>query len=356
MEKLQNNIIYPKVKLRDVLVAFWQGIRPKKYWMFFLFFWMILANITGIIAPIFYKQFFDVIIVDASKPFVAQKLLLIIYYILLVNLLQWLFYRLATVSNIKYQMNTIATLKQNSYDYLMEHSYSFFANNFVGSLVQRVNRFARAFERLSDNLIWNLLPLAVKLTSIFIVVLFINRLMALVILIWALVFLVFNIVFSNWKLKYDLKVAEIDSKTTGYLADTLTNQNTVSLFNGFKNESEGFKKVTNQQATMTKFTWSLDALIEGVQAFLGIAMEFILFFFALRYWQQGLVTVGVFVLLQAYLIDLIHQLWGFTRIVRDVYQAYADAKEMVEIMLLPHEIKDIPMAKSYWLKRVCWPR
>ena len=34
------------------------------------------------------------------------------------------------------------------------------------------------------------------------------------------------------------------------------------------------------------------------------------------------------------------QLWGFTRLVRDVYQSYADAKEMVEIRLLPHEIKD----------------
>ena len=31
---------------------------------------------------------------------------------------------------------------------------------------------------------------------------------------------------------------------------------------------------------------------------------------------------------------------------RDVYQGYADAKEMVEITLLPHEIKDVPDAKE----------
>ena len=243
-------------------------------------------------------------------------------------------------------MDTIASLKQNAYNYIIEHSYSFFTNHFIGSLVQKVNRFARAFERLSDNVIWNVLPLVIKLISIFIVVIFINVWLALIILIWAIIFLLFNITFSNWKLKYDIKVAEIDSKTTGFLADTLTNQNTISLFNGFKKESEGYGQVTNEQAKMTKFTWSLDALIEGGQAFLGVAMEFILFFYTLKYWQQGLVTVGVFVLLQAYFIDLIHQLWGFTRMVRDMYQSYADAKEMVEILLLPHEIQDIQNAKE----------
>src|SRR5205823_3322994 len=145
------------------------------------------------------------------------------------------------------------------------HSYSFFTNSFVGSLVQRVNRFARSFERLSDNLIWSVMPLAVKVVSVFVVVLFINRWMAFIILVWALLFLIFNISLSNWKLKYDVKVAEIDSKATGYLADTLTNQNTVSLFGGFLKESQGFKKVTGEQAAMTRFTWTLDSVIEGGQ-------------------------------------------------------------------------------------------
>ena len=39
-------------------------------------------------------------------------------------------------------------------------------------------------------------------------------------------------------------------------------------------------------------------------------------------------------------------MWGFTRLVRDMYQGYADAKEMVEIIKLPHEIKDAPGSKD----------
>jgi ABC-type multidrug transport system fused ATPase/permease subunit len=39
-------------------------------------------------------------------------------------------------------------------------------------------------------------------------------------------------------------------------------------------------------------------------------------------------------------------MWDFSRIVRDFYEGFADAKEMIDIMLLPHEIKDIPNASA----------
>jgi len=345
-QKLQKSIIYPEVKLKNVLGAFWKGIRPKKWLFFSVVASIILANIVIVIVPIFYKQFFDIISSGGDAGAIAKQLLAIIIYIAGINGVFWLFYRLATLANINFQPAVIANLKQQAYDYLMEHSYSFFVNNFAGSLVQRVNRFARAFERLSDRLTWDLLPLVVRTISILVVVLFINKWIALVIFVWAVVFLTFNITFSRWKLKYDIRAAEMDSKATGYLSDTITNQNTIQLFSGLKFESAGYKKVTSEQSAATKFAWSLDAVIEAGQSFLSFVIEFVLFFYAIKYWEQGLITIGVFVLLQAYVLNIINQLWGFTRLVRDVYQGYADSKEMVEIMLLPHEIIDIPTAKK----------
>ena len=240
----------------------------------------------------------------------------------------------------------MANLRQQSYDHLMLHSYSFFTNNFAGSLVQKVNRFARAFERLTDDMMGSILPLLVRVVAILFVVFFINKWIDLVLFIWMVIFLGFNIIFSGWKVKYDIKVAEIDSKATGYLADTISNQNTVQLFNGYNFESKGYKKVTDEQARISKFSWNLSSVLYAVQGFLGAAIEFFLFYYAIKYWQQGAITIGVFVLLQAYVINIIDQFWGFSRIIRDVYQSYADAKEMVEISLLPHEIKDMPMAKE----------
>jgi ATP-binding cassette subfamily B protein len=340
----QKNMVYPKVTLKDVFLAFWRGMKSQKWKLLVLVVSLAIANIIIIITPLLYKHFFDIIFAGGNTPTVAQNLLKTIIYIGLLHGLFWLFYRVAEFSNNVYQPMTMANLKQQAYDHLIEHSYGFFSNNFVGALVQRVNRFGRAFERLSDNVIWNLLPLFIRICSILVVVFFINKWIDLVILIWIALFLSFNIIFSKWKLKYDIKSAEIDSRATGYLADTITNQNTVALFSGMAFEKKGYKNVTGEQATLTRFTWNLDAITNAVQGALSFGIEFVLFYFAIKYWSLGLITVGVFVLLQSYAGNLIDQLWGFTRIVRDMYQAYADAKEMVEIIKLPHEIQDAPEA------------
>ncbi|MCX6724062.1 MAG: ABC transporter ATP-binding protein [Candidatus Staskawiczbacteria bacterium] len=354
--KKQKGIVYPEVKLKDVLRAFWNGIRPKKLLFFIILASMISVNVVAIIMPIFYKQFFDIISGyplegHGNSAIIAQQLFKIILYVLGLNMLSWVLYRIATLANNVYEPRVMANLKQQSYDHLMSHSYSFFVNNFAGSLVQRVNRFARAFERMTDNLVWNLLPLAVRVVSILVVVFVINKWIALVIFIWTLIFILFNVTFSKWKLKYDIKAAAMDSVATGYLSDTIANQNNIQLFNGFNFESQGYKKVTNEQANVTVFAWNLDAVVEAGQSFLTIAIEFALFFFSIKYWEQGLITIGVFVLLQAYIINIINQLWGFTRLVRDTYQSYADSKEMVEILLLSHEIKDAPGAKELVFKK-----
>jgi len=345
-EKVSKNIIYPNVNVRDVLGAFWRGMKPEKWKLFVIVLSIALYNLLYIITPLFYKRFFDVIVAGGATPSVVQVLLRIIVYIGLLHGLSWLFSRIAEFANNTYQPMTMANLKQQAYDHLMSHSYDFFANNFVGSLVQRVNRFGRAFERLSDNVIWNLLPLFVRIFGVLVVLFFINKWIDLVVVIWIVVFLSFNIIFSRWKLKYDIQSAQMDSKATGYLADTITNQNTVTLFSGIQNEKRGYKNVTGDQASLIRFTWNLDAIINAVQSALSFGIEFLLFYFAIRYWSLGIITVGVFVLLQSYAGNLIDQLWGFTRIVRDMYQAYADAKEMVEIMKLPHEITDAPKAKE----------
>jgi len=47
-----------------------------------------------------------------------------------------------------------------------------------------------------------------------------------------------------------------------------------------------------------------------------------------------------------YIIGLSGQLWSFARIIRDFYEGYADAKEMIEIMKLPYEIQDVAGAKN----------
>jgi len=345
-EEKQSNIIYPQVKIRDVFSAFGRGIKPQKWQFLWLIIFVICANIITIIVPLFYRNFFDILSSGRDSQEIVNLAIIIILQIAGLNLGSWLCYRFATFINNRYETGVMARLKQQAYEYLIDHSYNFFTNNFTGSLVQKVNRFARAFERLTDNLVWGVLPLIIRVISIFIIVFFVNKLIALVILLWAFAFISFNIIFSKWKLKYDLKTAEADSKTTGYLADTITNQNNISLFSANKFEFLGYKNVTENQSKITRFSWDLASIVEAVQGFFTLLIEFLLFYFAIKYWQEGLISVGIFVMLQAYAITLIEQFWGVTRLIRDLYESYADAKEMTEIIQLPHEIIDSSAAKE----------
>ena len=88
---LTKPIQYPKVRPKDVAGFFWRAMKPDRWWAYFLVFCIIGANICAIIAPIFYKQFFDVISAGGEKAMLATALLGIVMVVLSINFLQWLF-------------------------------------------------------------------------------------------------------------------------------------------------------------------------------------------------------------------------------------------------------------------------
>ncbi len=338
-------IIYPKVGIREILKTFWRAVRPYKWLLFVVVVSMVAVNITEVITPLYYKKFFDMVIATSDRMPAREPLIRIIFTIFALNGIVWLGYRIATFVENKFLTAVSARLRQHAFEYLLRHSYSFFSNNFTGALVQRVNRLARSFDRLSDKIIWNVIPLLVKIIGVGVVLYFLKPIVAGIMLGWALLFMLFNYAVSVWKLKYDIRVAEADSKTTGVLADAITNHHSIQLFTRTASESRLFKEVTEAQATSHKISLDISAFVEAAQAVLIITIEFAIFYLAIGYWTENLITVGFFVLLQAYILGLTHRLWEFSRVIRDIYESYADAKEMVEIMTLPHEISDKRGAK-----------
>ncbi len=332
-------------RARDVLWYFWQSMRSYRFWYFFAIFLFVIASVDAVVSPIFYKKILDTLSSAADKSTAVPLLIHYIVIILILGIINWTAFRAATLIYNTIEAKVMAILRQQAFDHLMEHSYSFFANNFTGSLVQRVNRFARAFENLTDSIAWSMIPLTVNIVGVSVVLWFVNPLISFTILALVTVFFTFNFFFSRWKVKYDIKLAESDSKVTAVLSDNITNQNTVQLFTSQSFESERFKEETDKQARISYFTWNLSAIVDAVQAGLLVIAEFVIFYAAIRYWQAGKITIGTFILIQSYFIVLGSRLWDFSRIIRNVYQAFADGKEMADILLTPYEIKDLPSAK-----------
>jgi ATP-binding cassette subfamily B protein len=334
-----------EVKIRQIAKEFYKGVRPFRGWALVGVILFFLSSVVNVFIPVFYKKFFDTLVGVGDKLTISDKLVGIIVIIGLINLADWFFWRFGNFLIINLEAKVMARLKQTAFDYLFGHSYDFFTNNFAGSLVQKVNRFSRSFERLVDSLVYNFIPLIVTVIGAIIVTSFISPVIVVIIIAWVIFFSSFGYFFYRWKMKYDISAAAADSHTTSVLADSITNNSTILLFNGRQTESDRFSEAVGDQTKKTIKTWNLGNFAEVIQMFVVYCVEFIVFYVAIKYWKIGMFSIGSFVLIQTYVIDLSRQIWGISRIIRTVYESLADSKEIVEIMLLPHGIEDIPKAK-----------
>lgn len=336
------------VKIKDILKVYWGQARKYKSLLILMFLSGGVAAAFSMVTPVYYKQFFNLLTGAGGiiSDNLISQLIHILVMIVVLNFGSWVAYRLATFSNDYFQPRMMANLVQQGFDYLQRHSYGFFANHFVGALVRRVTRLANAFETFADRIYWNLFPLLIRIIGAVAVLYFFSRAIAVFLLVWVIIFIVFSYILARWKLKYDARRAEKDTATTATIADAVTNANNIQLFNGYKFEFAKLKKVTEELRRLRTFTWNLDSTVEAVQGALAIAAEFILMYLAIRFWRQGLLTVGDFVLIQSYLVILINHLWDVGRHIRAIYESFADAKEMVEILHTEHEIKDVPGARA----------
>jgi len=313
---------------------------------FLLMLSVILATSAGLVSALFIAQFFNQLSAGPAGAGVIEALLRLLLFFALFEGLGWLFWRVSNFSSTYFFSRALFDLDNRSFQYLHQHSFSFFNNNFVGSLVKRLKWFSRAFEIIADQVIWHLLPLVANIVLIVVILFSRSYLLALAVLVWSVLFLLVNFIFSRYKLKYDIRKAKKETETTGLLADTITNNQAVKLFNGYRRETKGFSDISSQLKKLRQFTWNLDNVFEAVQGILMISLEVGILYLALRLWQKSILEIGDFVLIQLYLIRIFHRVWDFGRVLRRIYASLADAEEMTIILDTPHEIVDIPQAKN----------
>jgi ATP-binding cassette subfamily B protein len=343
--KSPHNTEYPKVTISDVLREYFRVAGNFIPTISLAIVSIIISVIAGsIVVPIFYKHLFDILSSGQSPADAAPGLVQTIVVIAGLNLVAWAFFRMNAFAVTHYQSQTMNRLRQNGFEYVLGHSYAFFSNTFSGSLVQRINRFMRSFERVTDRFFGEIIPIMTRVIGICIVLWYTEPVFTFAIIAWMLIFLVMSVFFARWKLPYDINSADVESRATAALSDSLSNHTTIQLFNRYGHESVKFGEANETHTTAMRKKWNIGNVIDAIQALLNVGLEFLIFFVAIHFWGAGVITVGTFVLIQIYIIGLMNSFWGWSRILRDLYEGFADAREMVEIMKLTHGIKDSPSA------------
>ncbi len=337
---------YSNLRLKLVLKYYWQVIRKYKISFFSVIILTTLFSALSVYIPLQYLKLWDVLSVNNFSIVSIAKSIIIFIFIL--NLSAWAMRRISGFCLAYFESKVKAGLREQAFSYMIGHSHSFFANSFTGSLTQKINKYSNAFERLTDQMAANALPLLIRSVGTVIAIYTLFPKYAYILGIFCLVFLLTAFIYTRYKLKYDVLASIADSKTNGVVSDAIGNHSSIQFFTGTQYERKRTGEVIEEQQKATIFNWYLWEGLTLVQSFYLVITEFIIFWVAISDWQISLITLPVMILLQTYFVRLGDSLWGFAGIIRTYYDSFSNAQEMALIFDTPYEIIDngVEVAKN----------
>ena len=310
-----------------------------------LFIWAVLATvaieISGITAPLYLKQFINVLVAGIAAPHVIESIIWILSVYSLIILGAWAGQRVRMFTLGRIESRVMADLYDHAFTYLLGHSHEFFISNFTGTLTRRVTRYARAFEQVLDNLLMNLLPAAIFLIGV-VSVLSLRSIWlggGLFVLTIFFIYIQYKMVMIMLPLR--TRRTEEDSRMTGALSDAVLNHSTITSFAAVPYERSFFDTVTEGWYEAMKKAMDGYATIYGIQGLIAMVIEISILAASAYLWQKGLFTIGDFVLVQIYIIGLLNRVWGIGRNMRQLHDAFSEATEMLDIMELPQDITNV---------------
>lgn len=337
-----------KALTAKTLGFFWHHART--YWPMLILCGAGIAITIGcdIVLPLIYKQFFDQLAAILSRKTAATPNLAALRHTLaligITMACSWAGWRAVMIAAMDFESRAMKDLADTGFEHLQRHSHRFFTDSFAGALVKRINRFSAGFEVIADQIAINMGQTIIRIVLLVGVLFWRNAVLGWIFFAWTVLFVTFNFFFARWKLKYDLVRAELDTKVTARLSDTIANAINLKLFAGTDREVAAFKDITDEHRKARWKSWWLGWCSEGIQGLSIRGLEIVILVMAIPFAIAGALTLGDFVLLRSYLSQLTEEVRSMGGNIRRIYESIADANEMTEILLKPHEIVNAPNA------------
>lgn len=315
----------------------------KKRWKFLvlMLIFTIINQVLDIIVPVYYKKIVDFLTINAFE--LAIKVLLLVFAL---KLTSFIFQRAYFFVVSYFETYGDKDIQQFCVTRMLEHSFSFFNDQFIGSLVRKINKFSGAFFTLNDIIFFELGNLFIGTGGICFVLYGRNPGLAYGVLIWLLFFILLNLLVLKGKMKIDIESNKEGNKATGYAADVFANYANVKLFNKTEEEIKNLENKNETIRLLNLKSWRYGILFFAIQGFLFIILEIGINYLAIKLYQDGALTIGDFVMIQAYVVMIMMNVWGLGRSIQRLYESMADATEMTAIIVKEAEVVDIKNAKN----------
>jgi ATP-binding cassette, subfamily B, bacterial len=236
-------------------------------------------------------------------------------------------------------------LRRDLFDHLCGHSTRFFADQFPGALAGRITTAATAAWSIESSLTWTVIPPAAAVVSAIVLLSVIDwELTAVLALVVSIIgVIIARVAWRNRDLHH--RFAARSAEVTGNLADVVSNIGLVRAFGAAQRERARLSSDIDRE--MTAQRESLRAL-ERLRLFHAIAVFAVaagMLAWSVRLWRAGMVTTGDVVLTTTLGFTVLHASRDLAMALVELVQNFAKLGEAVEVLGLPHEMRDRPDAK-----------
>ncbi len=304
---------------------------------------LVAAKVANVYVPFLYKQAVDALTPGGAAILVLPLGMLFAYG--LVRVLALAFGELRDAVFAKVAQRAIRTAALRTFRYLHRLSLRFHLDRQTGGLNRAIERGTRGIEFLLTFMLFNVLP---TILEIVLVCGILWRLYGF----WfaALTFVTitgyiwFTLVVTEWRLKFRREMNRMDSDANTKAIDSLLNYETVKYFGNEEHEArrlDGTLRQYERAAVKSKSSLSLVNIGQGAIIAGGLTAVMIM---AGQGVIAGSMTLGDFVLVNAYLIQLYLPLNFLGFVYREIKQSLTDMEQMFDLLSVDAEVEDAPGA------------
>ncbi len=310
---------------------------------------LIAARLANIGVPLILKEVIDHLEQNRELSLVGVPIALIIGYGIL-RLSSIVFNELRNVVFAKASINSIHTISIEVFKQLHRLSLSFHLDRKTGALSRDIERGTRAIMNFMRLVVFSILPTFFEIIVVIgILLLNFEGKFAAVTAITILIYGVFTYFITQWRTRFRVEMNAAESNSNTNVLDSLLNYETVKVFGNEQLETKRLDSILDKwsRASMQS-TISLSVLNVGQAIIIAIGLT-ILLLMAAQGVASGSLSLGDFVMINAFLIQLYIPLNFLGSIYREITHALIDMQRLFSLLDEKSEVVEAVNAKPLQL-------
>ena len=307
---------------------------------------LLLSQVLAVMVPQFYGYAVDALAEDGVSELLLGAVGLTVAYGM-ARFMQIGFQNLRDVIFARVGQRALRQLALETFTHIHRLSMRYHISRKTGGLSRIVERGVKGVEFLLRFLLFSIGPLVLQLLMIMGIMAWqLDLWYLLVILVTIAGYVWFTFKVTEWRVKLRRQMNDQDTDANQKAIDSLLNFETVKYFGAEQREAARYdQSMKGYETAALKTAYSLAGLNVG-QSFLITSGLVIVMIMAAIGVENGSLTVGDFVMVNAYMVQITMPLNFLGTVYREIRQALVDMGEMFDLLEQPQEISDKPNAKK----------